>query len=456
MNVLEKVIFIIILLFHFQFTQAQTWQYVTMHFPTDDTLLERTTIIFATKNTGWFFTSGEYFDSLTKSYKYSTKILKTIDGGYNWILQKNVGNILTHYWPFVLDSLHCWAIDRTTGNFIFTSNGGSTWDTTHITTEEGKYFYAPFFFDYQNGIVYNNYRWVTNDGGYHWYRDNDPLSRFPPPSDIYFANKQLGWIVSLRSPIGFDSGSIAYSSDGGKTWNYQDSTAALLYSADFIDSLRGFAVGTNVSWRDGIIYLTKNGGETWNWNVIQGKGPIWDVGFLDEFNGWITGTAGQIWKTTNSGDDWSLQNLNTDATLRNIMILKSEKAAYIFGGKGNGSSPKPPFVLFYADLTNITDVEQTETDIPLTFSLMQNYPNPFNSSTIISLSIQREGNITIRVYDILGREMVTLFEGRVQTGLFKTEWDGKDYKKRSVGSGIYFYRVEIDNNISIGKMILLR
>jgi len=88
--------------------------------------------------------------------------------------------------------------------------------------------------------------------------------------------------------------------------------------------------------------------------------------------------------------------------------------------------------------------------------LYPNYPNPFNSSTIISISVPKEDNITVKVFDILGREITNLFKGRTQKGLLRIVWDGKDDKKRDVGSGIYLYRIETNHQIFTGKLILMQ
>jgi len=83
--------------------------------------------------------------------------------------------------------------------------------------------------------------------------------------------------------------------------------------------------------------------------------------------------------------------------------------------------------------------------VPKQFGLQQNYPNPFNPSTAISYQLPAlsgvEGSavslVTLRVYDILGREVATLAEGMKGPGDYKARWDGSAFR-----SGVYLYRLE--------------
>ncbi|MFZ4619570.1 MAG: CHRD domain-containing protein [Bacteroidota bacterium] len=94
--------------------------------------------------------------------------------------------------------------------------------------------------------------------------------------------------------------------------------------------------------------------------------------------------------------------------------------------------------------------------IPEAFSLSQNYPNPFNPSTRIEFGLPVQSGVTLKVYDIIGREVATLFSGHRNAGRFTVEWNGKDQFNSSVASGIYFYRLEAGSFIQTKKMILLK
>lgn len=79
--------------------------------------------------------------------------------------------------------------------------------------------------------------------------------------------------------------------------------------------------------------------------------------------------------------------------------------------------------------------------IPTSFQIRQNYPNPFNPETIIEYDLPAEGEITMDVFDILGRKVAELFSGHKSPGTHSVRWDARDMDGNPVGSGTYFVRV---------------
>jgi photosystem II stability/assembly factor-like uncharacterized protein len=98
----------------------------------------------------------------------------------------------------------------------------------------------------------------------------------------------------------------------------------------------------------------------------------------------------------------------------------------------------------------ITEVED-ESKIPYEFLLSQNYPNPFNPTTTITYQVSRTGFVSLKVYDLLGREIAILINEEKPAGNYEIEFDGS-----SLTSGIYFYKLQTRNYTSVKKMILLR
>jgi hypothetical protein len=86
-----------------------------------------------------------------------------------------------------------------------------------------------------------------------------------------------------------------------------------------------------------------------------------------------------------------------------------------------------------------------------------NYPNPFNPMTTIVYSLAKDGPVTIAVYDVSGRRIRTLIDGKtVEAGIHTVTWDGLDNRGRSVSSGVYFCRYSAGGTESSQKMIMLR
>ena len=108
---------------------------------------------------------------------------------------------------------------------------------------------------------------------------------------------------------------------------------------------------------------------------------------------------------------------------------------------------------------NTTVTEVNDFYQPLNFSLEQNYPNPFNPSTTISYTIPESGLVTLKVYDVLGREVATLVNEQNEAGIHQV-----DFNASNLNSGVYFYTIESSNpSVSSGqsfvetkKMILIK
>jgi hypothetical protein len=89
--------------------------------------------------------------------------------------------------------------------------------------------------------------------------------------------------------------------------------------------------------------------------------------------------------------------------------------------------------------------------MPIQFALYQNYPNPFNPTTKIRYEVAKQCRVSIKIIDILGREVATLIDGNQQPGKYETVWNGAGYP-----SGVYFYRLQAGSYTETKKMILLK
>lgn len=88
--------------------------------------------------------------------------------------------------------------------------------------------------------------------------------------------------------------------------------------------------------------------------------------------------------------------------------------------------------------------------LPDEFSLEQNYPNPFNPTTTIRVAVKEKSHVLLKVYDILGRELMTLLDGQFEAGYYNTSFDA-----RGLPTGVYIYRVQMDGFTDVKKMVLV-
>lgn len=104
----------------------------------------------------------------------------------------------------------------------------------------------------------------------------------------------------------------------------------------------------------------------------------------------------------------------------------------------------------------VTSIGDQSLNIPTEFVLEQNYPNPFNPNTQIRYGIPKEGEVTLVIYDMLGKHIRTLASGKSSIGYHTVVWDGKDQNGKAVGTGVYVYRLKGESVNITKKMLLLK
>lgn len=103
------------------------------------------------------------------------------------------------------------------------------------------------------------------------------------------------------------------------------------------------------------------------------------------------------------------------------------------------------------DIQHVDNLFKEGIELPLTYFLFQNYPNPFNASTIIKYGLREPSQVTVEIYDVIGRKVETLFDGSQPAGYHSIIWNSGDNP-----SGIYFYKIWAGEFTDTKKMILLK
>ena len=121
-----------------------------------------------------------------------------------------------------------------------------------------------------------------------------------------------------------------------------------------------------------------------------------------------------------------------------------KRPAFVYSGVGPNS--------MYYDQENLPTGISNNNGNATDYRLSQNYPNPFNPTTKIDFAILKSSNVKLTVYDMLGREVTTLVNKFLSSGTYTVDFDGA-----TLSSGVYFYRIDVENNFSdIKKMILVK
>jgi hypothetical protein len=96
-------------------------------------------------------------------------------------------------------------------------------------------------------------------------------------------------------------------------------------------------------------------------------------------------------------------------------------------------------------------VGEQQLNQPKGYRLDQNYPNPFNPTTTIVLSVPRRSTVSVKVFDLLGRELETLISGQLEAGKFSVQWNAQQ-----ASSGVYFYKLQADGYVETKRMLLMK
>jgi hypothetical protein len=181
------------------------------------------------------------------------------------------------------------------------------------------------------------------------------------------------------------------------------------------------------------LYLRNNGlisSATWvRAEISTSDTNVTDIGLNNRYFGDIA--PGQI----KASLDYIITTQGTPGSIDFIVYISSEERN------------------FWSDTIRVifTGIEENKTNIPIEHSLKQNYPNPFNPATSIKFSIPKSEFVTLKIYNTLGQEVVTLVSEKLIAGSYKYDWDAG-----SLASSVYLYRIRAGNYVEVKKMLLLK
>ena len=131
-----------------------------------------------------------------------------------------------------------------------------------------------------------------------------------------------------------------------------------------------------------------------------------------------------------SGDNFRIR----ESVLANAAVVVSDDNYRIVGTVGQALAGISSG--FWIQARELAIIEQQLLNIPKEFGLEQNYPNPFNPTTTIQFSVPNRSSVTLKIFDILGREVATLVDDEREPGEYKVQFDASAF-----ASGVYFYRI---------------
>lgn len=294
---------------------------------------------------------------------------------------------------------------------------------------------------YYNGSSVESFYTLTDGARIRTLNYDDKLAVWSESRDfvtdkvIKAYNLRTQELKTIRGYNSLDEWSVATSNSRIVWFEFVGSlTAIKFWENDTIKTIRTTSKG---------LYLNDNGVSS-----VSFKVPI-DTGGV----AWMENDFTLYYYQFSSGslNSYDLSDYFTDRYLTSYIVRLSGKNIIIEATSALTADKTGIYVFKLGDmLTGIKNDELSAS--PKEFSLSQNYPNPFNPTTTIAYELPVAGKVDLRIYDILGREVITLINREQTAGKYKVTFDAS-----SLSSGIYFYRLAAESGyISVKKMILLK
>jgi hypothetical protein len=313
----------------------------------------------------------------------------------------------------------------------YTTNNGNNWIPTNLNSGFYAYPLGKFANKIFTGLITSNTTYSSTNLGQNW------VFSYESSPNCYETRGNLFYIGTFNG--------IYTSSDTGKTFQYRAFVSNSISSLKVKDDTTFYAGVKITSVMQGGLYRAWDEGIHWYPTSLLNV----NVNSID-INGNYTfaGTDSGVFVSSNNGLNWRNKSEGLPALHAVNKILVSN--GYIFAGIFDGG-------IYRRGVSEIIGIQNISTEIPASYSLSQNYPNPFNPKTKIRFDIPLDsrfrGNdkVVLKVYDVMGREVQTLVNERLQPGTYEATFDGS-----TLNSGVYFYKLTTDGFTETKRMILLK
>jgi hypothetical protein len=165
------------------------------------------------------------------------------------------------------------------------------------------------------------------------------------------------------------------------------------------------------------------------------------------------------WYLPPMGDSVSWQLIAADSN--NVNLRKAYYNYQIIEGDKSQGMHNPFFTVGVLQQSILAlgfpiGVQLTGNEVPDNFALTQNYPNPFNPSTSFKFSIPQNMEVSVKIFDITGKVIATLVNGKMTAGTYTVNWNGNNSAGQQIASGVYFYKMTAGSFTDTKKMILVK
>ncbi len=387
------------------------------------------------------------------------KVYRTINGGTNFT---NVSGTLTGPEFYAI-----WAIDATTclvgdggavggagGNAKIwrTSDAGVTWTTVLTTGGSVGFFNGIAGTNSNRNFAYTQsdaptggaqFFATTTNGGVTWVTGSTPVGGTTGGAGSVWCSSNQVFGVGIS---GFAR--VSFSLNGGTSFTQGTLSVAGNFTSGFCANDNGSTMLGITSTSLPNISRSTNSGATWS-TVNTGAGLTgtgvckWVQGTNGCYLSGATGASG-IRRSINGGATWTSMTTASITGFTDLAFTLIGGTVYGYAIAGDGS------VIKVADVT-FTGIDPTNTTTPTQFALQQNYPNPFNPATVIKFSVPTDSKVTLKIYNSVGAELMTVTDKDYAAGNYIENVD-----MSSFSTGVYFYTLTAGNFKETKKMMLVK
>jgi len=328
------------------------------------------------------------------------------------------------------------------------------WGVGDTTAATSTYLVYPAPFNQGAGEAFENFAFINDDAngdGFEFNTSDAALfSDFIDVPDLSFGPVYLMADLFFPQPQGpcpvghiySEEAWISITTDDGENWQLVDSTFTTGWNswASYIYNITPM-LGGATTFRVGVFYDDCGGNWAYgvgvdNIKVKQGDDYTWlsispyrgQTSYYGGINDTVAITVG-AYSTYDGFDDDESAYISYGASLENLAIM---------------------------DINTGVVMSNDEDVLPGVFMLHQNYPNPFNPETMIQFDVPIRTDLTLSVYDLLGRRVKTLVKKNLDMGSYNVKWDGSSDAGEMLPSGMYFYELHSSKFHSVKKLILVK
>ncbi|MBZ0204649.1 MAG: T9SS type A sorting domain-containing protein [Ignavibacteria bacterium] len=374
----------------------------------------------------------KFFNEFTGIVVGQGGIWRSTNAGVNWTPVQNGVNLNSISFP---DINNGYAVGDS-GKIFKSTDNGQTW-YSQISNVQFDLYSVSFINNNTGHAVGNNGIILrTQLGGSSWYQNTNPVA------------ENVNCIQMITNSTVIACGSVSSETflstgNGGTNWIY-----TLGVAGNHLNALSKIPMQPNGSnivavGSNGRIRKSTNSGGSWaiiNSPVsYQFNGII----FIDSLIGYIAGDNGAILFTSTGGNNWITQSSSSPSNLKSLSFINS-LTGWVVGSSGVVLRKGIP-----------VGVPEQEVSLPESFYLYQNYPNPFNPSTIIRFKIFKPAHYDLKVFEIKGGLISTLFDKFLQNGTYEMSFFS-NYSFQELPTGVYFYTLKSSKETISKKMLLIK